>query len=168
VRIKVDFIPWPADRLRNDPWTAGPTPKCRTCGNDTMVVVAVDPVSGTDQAAPCPDCRLGFMVEFGYEGEESRRTGETTFYQDTWRMYWGDRGYWADHSEMRPETETEMSEEPLTPGERAEHARRTRVLAKAISTPGGFHANPHLLEELYEGDPKGLARDYRFRGIKLP
>lgn len=89
----IDTIPFPDSRTPNRPWARHRS--CDLCLDDGLVTVGADPVTGTDQTAPCPECETGFMVEFGY-GRRPVTVGQSVkhvLYQR--RSPWGSSGYWG-------------------------------------------------------------------------
>jgi hypothetical protein len=87
----IDAIPWPASgRVVNDPWER--EEECLTCLDDGVLPVGQGK-TGTEEVAPCPWCRRGFMTEYGY-GRHKPERGKPYFFQD--RAPWGHLGFWNE------------------------------------------------------------------------
>ena len=145
--IEIPLIPFPDSRIKNAPWERDE--ECDLCRNDGIVDVGRDPTSGTNQTAPCPRCRIGFMVEFGYGRKEVVAGGrhKMIFYQSS-NPPWG-KGYWARNQALSQMLAPQVVSEPL-PLE--ENERRMRIVNRMLAR-GEW--TEELLDELYEGDEVG-------------
>jgi hypothetical protein len=150
---RVEMIPYPVGRIFNETW--GPSDICHRCEDQGLVVVGTD--HWGDDMAPCPDCRKGFCVEFGY-GRAPSKHGPV-FVQSDW-PHWGPQGYWAKQGALIGMLPVTKHSEPLM---RVENERRIKVLGQAMSGGGFTRA---LLEELYGDDHEGLAEHNRLAGVR--
>ena len=154
---KITEIPWPTEgRWRNDPWYEGRKERCSTCGNDGVVQVATSD-KGSEEYGPCPHCRVGFMVEFGYGGAYTER-GKFYFFRS--ETPWHQAGYWQAQNVPSPGHPGPQVFVPYS-----ETQRRSVILARAIAA-GGF--TYEMLAELYRDDDKGLEEHLRITGQEPP
>ena len=151
---RIEMIPYPVGRVFNEPWS--PTDECPRCHDIGLVAVKTD--HWGDDMGPCPDCRRGFCVEFGY-GRTQSKHGPVCV-QSEWPQ-WGPQGYWAKQGALIGMLPITRDSDPLP---RPENERRMIVLGKAM-IGGGF--TPELLEELFAGDHEGLAEHNRLAGAHV-